>query len=244
MNSRHLTPQDIAEVVKRMHRADILNEFEHTRRYLENLLALKGHAEQAAAKAILDRSEAQGLTADEYFLALDESAYMHQQAFPKIFYYSILMHLCSVIEIKMIMLADKLHVSRKSSKSLADYLAENPSKDEMRDRISKYITEVTGINIKNTQKWATLNDVFQLRNIIAHAGGVLNSARASQKTIDNISRIVFQYEQHGNIEVKYGPYLSTGWIIIELSSEICQFFISEMKAYFEEAMDRLGAPFG
>jgi hypothetical protein len=238
---------DIVDGVRRMHRNDIIFHINQAGSYLDKVASLIEKSEKDEADKIRIRNTEQGISPEEHFPELDISAYVYECVFTEILYYSVVMHLCSTIELKLMLIAEKLHDFRKDSTvSLIANLHQENSRDKMKDRIAKYIKKHFSYDIKRDTRWQTVCDVFWLRDVIAHSNGVINIGRF-EKASENQSMfwsIQSKYKKHGEISAYQGGiFLPPQYGKIKLSSAICRFFISEIEAYFNDLLDGLGHPF-
>lgn len=242
MAARKLTKQEALELGKQLHRWDILSEFTQARKYLKRFIELLELSEQEQEKFITAKSITENKTAEEHFQTLDENTLEHQRAFPRILRRTAIMQLCSIVEIKLLVISEKLQAANRA-KPLADYLKENPSRESLPKRIAGYIFTIAGVKIDEIKGWSTLCDIFEIRHIIVHEGGAIKTAKSMKSNEAMIIRLTKKYRRHGSIEIQHGPYLYPPWIVIDLSFEICDFFVGEMQSYFTAILDKLGAPF-
>lgn len=238
---------DIVDGLRRMHRNDILFHINQAGIYLEKVAALIEKSGKDEAEKIRIRNTGQGISPEDHFLELDKSNYVHECVFTEMLYYSVIMQLCSAIELKLMLIAEKLHDFRKDSTvSLIAHLYRESSRDKMKDRTAQYIKKYFAYDIKQNRRWQIVCDVFWLRDVIAHSNGVINIGR-SEKTNKNQSMfrsIQSKYEEHGEISAYQGGiFLPPQYGKIKLSSAICRFFISEIETYFNDLLDGLGHPF-
>jgi len=205
------------------------NRIASVRDFVRALDAGLPEAEKHEIATLTARANNQGWGEDDLLSALDSLRVTFQHWLPRFAGYASIALIHSVVETQLNALCRRLQHDHHYSLGLGDIAGHSV------DRAKKYLTKVAGLKIATDLAWGEIQNLKDLREIVAHGRGEYNPRGPDP---DAVRRLMSHYPG----DVSWFQASFEAETEIQVSSKLCAHFIDVVEVFFKRIYKAANLP--